>query len=173
MRLAWLKIFLLAMTSISITGLALASPAPVFIFDRLGQTPQYPDRMKTRSQNSLTVMWWNIRNGGELSQAQPDNPLETNLSSLASMSYAPEVIVLGEFVEGRFSPATQATLEAKYPYHFFTRYGVNRPEMGIQVYSQYPFTETYSLLDWSPRSESSQGQIEFKNKWRRALNPNA
>jgi endonuclease/exonuclease/phosphatase family metal-dependent hydrolase len=148
---------------------------PSFIFDRLQRgITVYPEELKAKhDEDTLNVFWWNTREGGKLSKTQNQNPLEKNLVQLVQSEYAPDVLILGEFVPGSMNPDTEFALNLQYPYRAYTPYARKRTDMGIEVYSRFPFTKTASLLDWSPYHDSKEEQAKFKQKWRQGLNPDA
>jgi len=147
-----------------------------FISDPLDRTAfQYPITLKAVAEDpsDLTVFWWNTREGGAWSKKMFANPLETNLKFLIQSDYQPDVLILGEYMPGQFEPETDVALNFRYPYHLYTPYGRFRDEMGIAIYSKYPFTADQELLDWSPLFASNTEQILFKQKWRTSMNPQA
>jgi endonuclease/exonuclease/phosphatase family metal-dependent hydrolase len=144
---------------------------PTFVFDRVSSdSSAYPSKLENHDATGLSVFWWNIREGGAWSRTLPGNPLEHNLIELARSKFAPEVIMLGEFVAGSFERETDQILKHEYPYQLYVPYGFHRPDLGIQIFSKYPLGQRTELLDWSPLNASSQKRAAFKQKWREHLN---
>ena len=159
-----------------LTGLSAFAQTKPFVFDDLDRGEKnYPRDLKSSKNDahSLSVFWWNIREGGAWSKALDGNPLEQNLEILAQSELAPEVMVLGEFVQGSFQKKTESVLSSRYPFQIYIPYARLRNDRGFKVYSKYAMEIDQSLLDWSPMNDTAVEQAEFKEHWRKFLNPQA
>jgi hypothetical protein len=92
-----------------------------------------------KESKGLRVFWWNIQMG-LLSHAKSSAPLDENLFSLTQhKTWAPHVLILGEYQPGAISDEVLALIEQKYPYQHYETYNTSNQDRGILFLSSLPF----------------------------------
>lgn len=133
-------------------------------------------KLAAKSANEVRVVWWNILQGGKLSDSiektEGHHPLQVNLDSLTEASQKPEFLVLGEYRPSEIKPEIDQMLRSRYRHATFIPYSKTYHYQGIMIFTDLDTTIFTHPVGFTIPGSSEAEKKEYRDAWEK-IYPNS